>query len=120
MKQKFRTFIFWFFFVAIPIVVFLASAFWGYYKQKWGLFGRSGAFLCVAGSAIVLRDMFLISFSEFAQRNGAFSFWDAEGPSEAQKNNARCSYYGFALATIGTLIWALGDLIGKPFSEWVM
>jgi hypothetical protein len=69
--------------------------------------------MCIAGSAIFVRDIFIMGFVGFAQFGGKFGFVSSTGPSKAETKNAVLTYVGFGLVTLGTIIWAYGDLIGK-------
>jgi hypothetical protein len=113
MKPKSREIVFWLVVVVAPIAGVALAAFISYQKKDWLWFARSGSLLCVAGSAIFVRDVFIMGLMNFAQFGGKFGFVSSNGPSKAEIMNAILTYAGFGLATLGTLIWAYGDLIGK-------
>ena len=92
--------------------------------SDWEWFSRAGAILCFSGAALPISSLLDLrrSAEEYAKENpGSFGFISAaDWPPKKAVLGAKVSRFAFVLGTVGTLIWAYGDWVGRavhPFHK---
>lgn len=74
------------------------------------MFSRSGSALFIFGASIVIRDLFISGFEEFAKALGVGRFHNYILNPESKKE-AYLSIIGFGILILGEIMTSYGDLI---------
>lgn len=102
----------------LAAVVLVVSTVASYLTCKWHWFGRSGAIVTVAGVLLSVRPLVRMGLTEWVRSQSVIDGGqDPPTPEEVEEDrqtklDATATQIGAAMAVIGTLIWAYGDLIG--------
>jgi hypothetical protein len=104
--------------VGVAAVALVASALISYLTSKWHWFGRSGAIVTLLGVLLSVRPLVRMGLIEWVKEQSVIDGGHVPPtPEEVEekrqtKLGATATQIGAAMAVVGTLIWAYGDLIG--------
>lgn len=106
---------------ATGLVMTLLSAWYSWKLHDWQWFGRSGSILTLCGVILSVRPLIRMGLSKLIEYQatidcGSFQPTLEELQTINEANlDSKASQYGAIMATIGTVTWGYGDLIGKLF-----
>lgn len=104
--------------VGLASIVLVASALVSYLTCQWHWFGRSGAIVTMVGVLLSVRPLVRMGLTEWLRSQSVINGGHAEPTPEEREEDRQtkldvtATQIGVAMALVGTLIWAYGDLVG--------
>lgn len=113
--------------ITMVMAVVIFSAYASYLNHQWHWFARSGSIMTIGSAFLSIRPIVRLGFREWRESTLIHDGGDLDLSSTPEHQEAirqawrdsLCIPLGSALAIVGTLIWAYGDLIDRLYlCDW--